>query len=284
MPEKQLFFDSNGYALFGVLYTPGAHSPAPATGYLVCHPFAEEKKAAQNVLVEIARTLCDQGFPVFLFDLRGCGDSQGDLSEATLSAWQEDIANAAMLLKQRTHVQSLGAVGVRLGAFLCATHRPASELFDRLVLIEPVLDPARYLKQSLKSKLVKELLTTGSVHSNRNALLDDLENNVSIDFDGHAISPAFYHDVQQCKGRYPDGILSGFAGELLILPVSVTGKVSSELQGQLTQAANRGKACRVVLIKMEPFWLRLESPDCRPLVQAIPGLLQPAEAASCDPA
>lgn len=274
MPEKQLFFDSEGYSLYGVLYTPPRVCPG-STGVLICHPFAEEKKVAQNVLVELARVLCAQNFPVLLFDLRGCGDSGGDLSEATISAWHADIRNAAQVLQRHAAVARLGAVGVRLGTFVCATLPEPDRLFDLMVLVEPVLDPVKYLRQSLRGKLVKELITAGAVASSRDGLMQDLENKVTVDFDGHPVSPAFYQDALTCKNRCSGPLPAGFAGDLFMLPVSATGRVPGELGKAAAQWMAGGRAPRIVPVLMEPFWLRFKTPDCRPLMQTVSSLLAP---------
>lgn len=268
----QLYFNSDGYNLFGVLYTPGVPGTPAGRGYLLCHPFAEEKKSAQTVLVQIARVLCERGFPVLVFDLRGCGDSGGDLAEATLTAWREDLQNAAYFFRQQTDVGSLGAIGVRLGAFLCASHPAASALFDQMILVEPVLQPDRYLKHALKGKLIKELLTAGVATSRRESLLGDLAGGASIDFDGHEISPAFYNDaVQQTDPEY---LLAGYPGAIVLLSLSITGKMRGELQKAAARWSAGKRAFRAQVVQMEPFWHLLDTPDCRQLVETL------AEAAS----
>jgi pimeloyl-ACP methyl ester carboxylesterase len=267
MPETQLYFNSDRYNLFGVLYTPGVPGAPAGRGYVLCHPFAEEKKAAQTVLVQIARVLCERGFPVLVFDLRGCGDSGGYLAEATLTAWREDLQNAAHFFRQQTGVGSLGVVGVRLGAFVCASHPAASALFDQVILIEPVLQPDRYLKQALKGKLVKELLTAGVATSRRDSLLGDLAGGASIDFDGHEISPAFYSDALGQTDA--EGLLAGYPGEIVLLSLSLTGRMRGELQKAADRWAAGNGAFRAQVVQIEPFWHLLDTPDCHQLVQTL---------------
>ena len=98
--EKQVFFKSNGFNLFSVFYEPESFSSSLSRkAYIICHPFAEEKKSSHRILVELAHALVKKGFFVLLFDLRGCGDSEGDDSDITISAWQQDIKNAISYLK-----------------------------------------------------------------------------------------------------------------------------------------------------------------------------------------
>jgi pimeloyl-ACP methyl ester carboxylesterase len=114
---------------------------------LLCNPFGEEAARAHRMFRVLATQLERAGYAALRFDYSGTGDSLGDGRAATVDAWLGDIALAAARLRTATGATRLAVVGLRFGATLAAL-ACARELRPRhLVLWDPVIDGAAYLRE-----------------------------------------------------------------------------------------------------------------------------------------
>ena len=250
--QQSYFFESCKESLFVELFVPTTNSLSKA--YVICAPFAEEKKSAHRSLVDLANSLSEKGFPVLLFDYSGCGDSSGDFGDATLSAWIKDINKAISFLKEKTGIKHTGLIGLRLGAYLLL--QKGISPCDEYALIEPVVNPSKYFKHILRQKLMKELITDGKISSNRNELVRNLGQQQSIDFDGYEISPTFYEELKQYLGLGEE--IRSLHKPTLFLNVSHTGKIRREVE-KLQPYLEENDHIVFRQLKLEPFWERIEN-------------------------
>lgn len=131
------------------MYYPPAHSPGNGENVLYVHPFAAEMFASRNVISALCRELVGCGFGVLTIDLFGCGDSEGDFSEARWEIWREDLRTAVRWLDERGG-ERLSLWGLRLGALQVMDFAAQSrDTYERLVLWQPVLSGAAMLTQFL---------------------------------------------------------------------------------------------------------------------------------------
>lgn len=96
MPEKLLSFESEGFALSGVLHLP--ESSPPAGGVVMVHGWTGSKLGPHRMFVKAARRLAEAGWASLRFDLRGRGDSQGKEEDADLASMVADTRAALSLL------------------------------------------------------------------------------------------------------------------------------------------------------------------------------------------
>ena len=149
MEERQIEFDIDGLRLFGM-----AHLPDEArAGIVFCHPFAEERKSAYRAMVEAARAFCEAGIAVLRFDYRGCGESEGEFRDATVSTRQADIERSMVLLAELSGTGRVGLLGLRFGSLLAASVAEKCGKVPFLVLWEPVTDGKSYFMADLRKKL-----------------------------------------------------------------------------------------------------------------------------------
>ena len=258
--EKALFIEGD-VRLFGFLFLPELEV-RKSIGYVVIHPFAEEKKSSHRTLVELSRELYRQGFPVLMFDLRGCGDSEGDYGSARLSKWLDDTDKAMQVMKLHTQLPKLGIIGLRLGAYLSLCYLERFSMVSDCIWIEPVLHPVDYLRKSLRHKLMKELCTDGVITSNRGELLQNLQSNKSIDFDGYEIGAGLFCDFVEHQDK--TDILKQVSKGLAV-SVSMNGKTTKNVQ----------EICEInpniipMAIQMELFWNKVDDVDSVELVNRI---------------
>ena len=261
--EKALFIEGD-VRLFGFLFLPEPEIRKPI-GFVVIHPFAEEKKSSHRTLVELSRELYEKGFPVLMFDLRGCGDSEGNFASVRLSDWLTDIDRAISVLKSHTQLLKLGIVGLRLGAYLSLCYTSLYQNISEYIWIEPVLNPLDYLRKSLRHKLVKELCTNGAITSTRDNLLQNLQHNISIDFDGYEIGSGLYHDLAAEQERETIAKKLEHISTGLMVSVSINNRETKTV-----------REIRVLkpeldfdIVQMELFWNKVDDVDNEKLIFAI---------------
>jgi pimeloyl-ACP methyl ester carboxylesterase len=260
--EKQLFFKSGGLNLYGMLYSP-KQSIVRNKGYLIIHSIAEEKKCSQRTLVELAMELSSKGFFVFMFDLRGCADSQGEFKDATITSWIEDINNATVIFKKETAIDDISFIGLRFGAYLAMVYNITHSQIANLILIEPIFSPYDFLRKSLKHKFIREFCTDGVISSKKSNVLEQLERN-SVDFDGFEITPTFFNDINLFREKYDSYTLIEHVRGLII-NITLTGKISRETVG-LTEKNN---VLKHQTLKMDFFWDKIDECDTRKLNEEV---------------
>ena len=83
--EKHTFYNGRGQKLAALFY--------PAAGktlLVVCHGFTGSKEGRGRALA-MAQRAAELGYPTFLFDFAGCGESEGDFAGVTLSGHIDDL-------------------------------------------------------------------------------------------------------------------------------------------------------------------------------------------------
>lgn len=110
MPIKKLLLHSGGQKIVGIFHLPDTKQKTPCV--ITCHGYYSTKDSKKYV--EIAKKLCSEGFAVLRFDFRGCGESEGDIEETTLSNRVSDLESALQFI--RKHVSDcIGLLGSSMG-------------------------------------------------------------------------------------------------------------------------------------------------------------------------
>lgn len=125
MPESFVTFTVENQTVRGVLHLPetgGASVPA----VLWLHGFFGHRLEAHRLFVDGARRLAKHGIASLRFDFRGCGESDGDFSDTSISTQVADARRALAVLREQANVDvsRLAVVGFNLGSAI------ASQLAD----------------------------------------------------------------------------------------------------------------------------------------------------------
>ncbi|MCD7963236.1 MAG: hypothetical protein LUF90_06740 [Rikenellaceae bacterium] len=253
--EKQYFIGPD--KLFGILYSPD-ESLNKEKSVLMVHPFAEEKKSSQRILVQISQYLSSLGYTVLLFDLSGCGDSHGNFSDISMDQWLKDISNAQNFLDEKIGVQLTNIIGVRFGAYLSLIFNQVNGGKYNIICIEPVFKPADYLRKSLRSKLFKELFTYGEVKSDRKSLEKQLLKDRMVDFDGFPVPGGFYNEVLELQEKFGPHS-EGFTNKCKVIWIKQRNGRKDETEKEYIE--------RTVI--MGAFWNLTDSVDPSQLIELI---------------
>ncbi|MBN8843473.1 MAG: hydrolase 1, exosortase A system-associated [Sphingomonadales bacterium] len=127
--RHQLTFDCDGAALAATL------DDAPGTtGLLIVSGGNEVRSGAHRGMAMLAQRIAAAGHPVFRFDRRGIGDSEGE-NGGYLRSGPDIAAAAAAFRRAAPHVTRIAAFGNCDAASALLLHQPPS--FDTLILANP---------------------------------------------------------------------------------------------------------------------------------------------------
>jgi alpha/beta superfamily hydrolase len=115
--EERVTIESGGLSLAGVLQIPsGAGSNGPCAAFLVLHGFGGNKDG--NGTRAGAGMLAEMGYATLRFDMRGCGESEGEFGRIICLEQVEDTKAALAYLAGRPEIDSrrIGLMGSSFGA------------------------------------------------------------------------------------------------------------------------------------------------------------------------
>ena len=141
--------------------------------------------------MQLVRALGARGHGALMIDPRGTGESGGEPEDVTLEALCDDLRLGLGELAQcfpaaRPHVLAFryaAAAALALGD---------DEAADRILLIDPCLDPEAALRQDLRHEIARRVMRRGSSGESRDDLLAQLVSGVPIIVDGQRLSPELY--------------------------------------------------------------------------------------------
>jgi len=143
--EEPLWFGPEERPLLGWLARP--RGTQARGGVLLAPPIGREAHAARRALRHVALSMAAQGFVTLRFDYDGTGDSSGFLDDPERGkAFVDSVAEAAELLRS-FGLESVSAIGMRLGATIvgvAAAERGAR--FSSVVLWDPCESGRSYLR------------------------------------------------------------------------------------------------------------------------------------------
>src|SRR5919109_1331907 len=116
MTEQPVTFSSAGLKLSGVVHLPPGLRPSERRGaFLVLHGFGSNKTSSNTMAP--TKVLTDLGYVVLRFDMRGCGDSEGEFGRVICLEQVEDTRNALTFLAQHPAVdpQRIALIGSSFG-------------------------------------------------------------------------------------------------------------------------------------------------------------------------
>ncbi len=235
----------------------------PGTGVVMLAPLADERKSSLRPMVEIARALAAVGLASVRIDYRGTGDSGGDSRNVSLESMTADVVAAAGWLRDELGCREVALVGLRLGAAVAVLAAEDARA-HALVLVEPVVKGASYMREIRRQQSVRRLLTRGAGRPAPDA-------DGPFDLDGMALDRAFVESLEALDLASPaPEILSNKGPRSLVLQLGARKAASAEVK--LLAEALGGRAELDVLVA-EPFWLQTDYVDPAPAAARIVAFL-----------
>ena len=168
---EPFFFGSSDVPLYGV-YHPAQGPVDHGHPIIICSSIGQEYMRSHRALRQLANLLNRQGFPVFRFDYRGCGDSGGDCEQFTVADWVEDVKAGAAEACELLDATECSLVGLRLGGLLACLAAPDIDGIKNVVLWDGIADGAAYkaeilrLIESSNESLANFVSDDGGLHYN----------------------------------------------------------------------------------------------------------------------
>jgi alpha-beta hydrolase superfamily lysophospholipase len=154
---EALYFDSGEHQLFGWLHRPSVGTIG-GVGLVACNPFGYEAICSHRSVRAFADAAAKMGVPALRFDYAGTGDSADIDPESEQTAlWCRDIESAVNELQKRTGVERVCLLGFRLGALLAMLAAKRCKSVSGLVLVAPIIDGKRYLREIRTTNLAARL-------------------------------------------------------------------------------------------------------------------------------
>ncbi|HEY0568221.1 MAG TPA: alpha/beta fold hydrolase [Xanthobacteraceae bacterium] len=117
MPETKVTFPSDGLKLAGVVRVPSGVQPGERrAAFIVMHGFGSNMNS--NNVTEPCEMFDKLGYVTLRFDMRGCGESEGEKGRIICLEQVRDASNALTFLAQHPNVdpERIGMIGSSFGA------------------------------------------------------------------------------------------------------------------------------------------------------------------------
>jgi alpha-beta hydrolase superfamily lysophospholipase len=156
------FYFGSDRSLFGWLHMP--RGPVWSdVGLVICQPFGYEAICSHRSIRTFAEEAAGLGIPALRFDYGGVGDSADVEPEADqIEIWVEDIVTAVTEVRRRAGVNRVILLGLRLGATLATLALSKTTEVHGLILIAPIVNGRKYLRQIRTTRLAAAASGGGS--------------------------------------------------------------------------------------------------------------------------
>lgn len=246
--------------LFCLLHRPD--DPATAKGAVIyVHPFAEEMNKSRRMVALQAKAMASAGYTVLQVDLFGCGDSAGDLGDASWESWVANLVEAAHWLREQTAAE-LWWWGLRSGALLAAEAASLVGLPCRMLMWQPVMLGRQYLQQFLRLRVAGDLLG-GNAKGAMAQLKEQLVTGASVEIAGYLLSPAMAQGLEKAEFFIARAVQRV---ELIEVSSAAESALSPALASRLEQWRVAGMNVRGHVVSGPAFWQTAEIEECPALI------------------
>lgn len=185
----------SGAAHFPTVIKAGQTLPA----IILVHGFVGSKVGEHRLFVKAGRYFSERGYIVFRFDFLGCGESDGDYKDVTVTSQVEQLQHALTFVTQMKEVDSerIAIIGHSLGGAVSSLTSSIDKRVRELVLWSPVARPYHDITTITGRTAVSEATKTGH-----------------YDYRGFLLSHSFFLDLSLHK---PLTSIKRFKGNALII-------------------------------------------------------------------
>jgi len=225
--------------------------------------FGDEMNKSRAMTARAARAFAALGCGVLQVDLRGCGDSAGEHSEATCQGWADDLHHAVAWLKSRHVGRGMPWLwSLRFGSLLVAALLERGHGQVPLLLWQPMMTGKQQLNQLLRQKVAS---TVGQRDATRvQELRERFQRGETLEIGGYSISPALAGELEAVSFALPDG----YRGAVCWLEVAATTALSTVAQEHVESLRSARIVVDAFAVRGPGFWQSVEIERCDELVQA----------------
>lgn len=247
-------------------------SCAEPRAHIVFFPaFCEEMNRCRSLVATQARRFAAAGYACTLVDFLGTGDSQGELVDATLDVWYDNVGQVIETLKGERDLP-LVFWGMRLGGLLALDYAARSDWeVQDVILWQPVNAAQVYITQMLRQR-VASLMVRDLPPETTKEIRQRLEEGKAVEIAGYVIRGQLIRDIEAIDLASLSGVCTGKVHWLE--HVTEAGKdpgVAS--QRAIDHLSGAGASVDVHTFTDPPIWLIHERDFAPELLAATGGLL-----------
>lgn len=247
---------------FCLLHRPQPELPV-CGAVLYVHPFAEEMNKSRRMAALASRRLAGLGYAVLQVDLHGCGDSSGEIADATVSQWHADIQAAADWMLTRG-LGPLTLWGLRFGALLALDwSRRTATPHERVLLWQPVASGEVHLTQFLRIGVAADMMAAST---GGGGLRKRLAGRETVEVAGYEITPALQREIDSVK--ITGTMAHGAALEWFEVVQPSAEELSAGSRRTIDTLRDAGASLRTHRVEGDPFWSTVEIVDCPALIES----------------
>lgn len=273
-PARPFFLDASPGKRFALFHAPATQSNYRGT-IIYAHPFGDEMNMARRMAAQQARAFAAIGFAVLQIDLFGCGDSSGELRNATWGIWKQDLVHAIAWLQGHAS-QRIFLWGLRLGATLAIDlARNSSCQIAGCIAWQPIISGEHYSTQLLRMRQAAEMATRKAPESEKTqGLRTALKQGKTVEAGGYELSPTLIADIDHIDlgrlDRLPCPLywLEIVRSENVSLPMARMNTINAWIA--------RGIDVRLQTVTGPSFWGTHEVAECPALISASAQLIEEA--------
>ncbi len=185
--EQPFFFENNCYKIFAILHSPKIKILNKA--FLFCYPFGFEGDTCRRIYANFARRLALKGFYILRFNYMGTGDSSGNFKDSTIETHISDITKAIYILREKSGVQEIGILGMRLGATLAGLAAINTEAkVEHLILWDPIINVRKFFDDGFRQAITFQTVLFQKIFIDRKQIIDKLLSGENPNYQGYGLN------------------------------------------------------------------------------------------------
>lgn len=226
MYNESISIISNKLNLSGVLHLPLSLSHQKVPLIILLHGFVGNKVGEHRLFVKAARYFTQKGYAVFRFDFSGCGESDGDYGDVTVTKQLSEVQAVLNYVStlNTVDISEFILIGHSLGGAVAALTASEDHRIRKLILWSPVGNPYEDISKILGDHAMETIESKGKV-----------------DYRGHYVSKAFMNDL---KNQHPLKTIRSYDKEAFIIhadkdediPKEHTDRYMDALQQRFTKS------------------------------------------------
>ena len=199
MMSQPVSIPANNLQLSGVLHLPEQSKQEKFPLIILLHGFVGSKVGEHRLFVKAARYFTEHGYAVFRFDFSGCGESDGDYADVTVTKQLQEVEEVLDYVTtiKAVDVNNIILIGHSLGGAVAALTAAQNRRIRKLLLWSPVGNPYQDIAQILGEDALEIARTDGRV-----------------DYQGFYVSQAFLQDL---KNHHPLESIRSYEGDAFVI-------------------------------------------------------------------
>ncbi|WP_162805771.1 S9 family peptidase [Sporosarcina sp. PTS2304] len=228
--QKHLTIRSGENNLSGVLHLPEfTKNKIPLIIFI--HGFVGSKVGEHRLFVKAARYFTERGYGVFRFDFSGCGESDGDYGDVTVTNQLNEVQDVIQYLQ---HIQGIDqdrvtVIGHSLGGAIASLTAAKDPRVKQLLLWSPVGTPYEDITGILGPKAVRKISKEGR-----------------YDYLGFMITQSFLQDLKKYQ---PLHAIRSYAGPVHIIHAKADEQIPKEHAGRYRNSLNKRNHSELVNVE-----------------------------------